>query len=77
MTFRVPPQCQVSVGLVILDKYTPVEFTSTLVNFFTHSVVYAHIFHLIGYSNFHCILKMSKEFGTGKREFLIGYSEYN
>ena len=27
VTFLVPPQCTVSVGLVILRKYTPVEFT--------------------------------------------------
>ena len=27
VTFRVPPQCRVSAGLVILRKYTPVEFS--------------------------------------------------
>ena len=27
VTFRVPPQCRVSAGLVILHKYTPMEFT--------------------------------------------------
>ena len=27
MTFLVPPQCRVSAGLMILSKYTPVEFT--------------------------------------------------
>ena len=27
VTFRVDPQCRVSAGLVMLSKYTPVEFT--------------------------------------------------
>ena len=27
VTFPVPPQCRVSAGLVVLRKYTPMEFT--------------------------------------------------
>ena len=42
------------------DSFEFDETTSTLANFFTHWVAYTHSFHLIGYSNSNCLLKMSK-----------------
>ena len=47
---------------------------STLVNVLTQWVAYTHIFHLIGYSNSHCIFKNVKRMlnWVGKMEFLIG-----
>ena len=45
---------------ILLTRFQ--RFTSTLVNFLTHWVAYTHILHLIGYSNSHCVAKMSKDF---------------